>query len=82
MYADVLVYSNGSPNGLTVPRSAVITSTERKYLIVVRDGKTVNVDVRTGSANDKDIEIIGAVKAGEKVIANASDDIKEGTTLK
>jgi RND family efflux transporter MFP subunit len=82
MYADVLLYSKGDPNGLSVPRSAVITSTERKFIIVVRDGKTVRVDVRTGNANDSDIEIIGAVQPGEKVIANASDDIKDGTPVK
>jgi RND family efflux transporter MFP subunit len=81
MYADVLVYSKGDPNGLTVPRSAVITSTERKYVIAVRDGKTVKVDVRTGNATDKDIEIIGAVNPGEEVIVDASDDIKEGTSV-
>jgi RND family efflux transporter MFP subunit len=82
MYADVLVYSTGNPDALSVPRSAVVTSTERKYIIVVRDGKTVRVDVRTGNVGDKDIEITGAVNPGEEVISNASDDIKEGTVLK
>jgi membrane fusion protein, multidrug efflux system len=82
MYADVLVYSKGNPNGLTVPKSAVVTSTERKYVIVIRDGKTVKVNVTTGNANGNQVEIVGAVQPGEDVIANANDEIKDGVPIK
>jgi membrane fusion protein, multidrug efflux system len=82
MYADVLFYSKGNPNSLSVPKSAVVTSTERKYVVVVRDGRTVKVDVGTGNESNNKIEITGDVKPGEEVIANASDEIKEGITVK
>src|SRR5579863_2585521 len=82
MYADVLFYSKGNPYALSVPRTAVVTSTERKYVLVVRNGKTVMVDVRTGNENDRFIEVIGDLKAGEEVISNATDEIKEGITIK
>ncbi len=82
MYADVLFYSKGNPNALAVPKSAVVTSTERKYVIVVRDGRTVKIDVSTGNENDSQVEIIGDVKAGEEVIAGANDEIKQGITIK
>jgi membrane fusion protein (multidrug efflux system) len=78
MYADVLFDSRGNANALAVPISAVITSTERKYVIVVRNGRTVKVDVTTGNENNKEIEIIGDLQPGEEVIANADDEIKEG----
>ena len=82
MYADVLFDSKGNPNAVAVPKSAVITSTERKYVIVIRDGKTVKVDVSTGNESDSQVEIIGDVQPGEEVIANASDEIKSGITIK
>lgn len=82
MYADVLFDSKGNPNALAVPKSAVITSTERKYVIVVRDGKTVKVNVSTGNESSDKVEIVGDVAPGETVIANANDEIKEGTTIK
>jgi len=82
MYADVLFDSKGNPHALAVPKSAVITSTERKYVIVVRDGKTVKEDVTTGNESNNKIEILGNVKEGELVIANANDEIKEGLTIK
>jgi len=82
MYADVLFDSRGNPNALAVPKSAVITSTERKYVIVVRNGKTVKVNVSTGNENSDLVEIVGDVRPGEEVISNANDEIKEGITIK
>lgn len=82
MYADVLFDSKGLPNALSVPKSAVVTSTERKYVIVVRDGKTVKVDVTTGNQGDNRVEVVGALQAGEEVIANADDEIRQGITIK
>lgn len=81
MYADVLFDSKGNPDALAVPKSAVVTSTERKYVIAVRDGKTVKVDVSTGNTGDSKIEIMGALRPGEEVVANANDEIKEGTII-
>ena len=82
MYADVLFDSKGNPNALAVPRTAVVTSTERKYVILVRDGKTVRVDVATGNEGSSRIEVLGDLKPGDRVVANANDEIKEGVTLK
>jgi len=82
MYADVLFRSKGNPHALAVPKSAVVTSTERKYVIVIRDGKTVREDVTTGNESNNKIEILGNIKEGERVIANANDEIKEGIAVK
>jgi len=81
MYADVLFNSGGNPNALSVPKSAVIISTERKYVLVIRNNKTVKVDVTTGNEANGKTEIVGALQAGEQVIANADDEIKEGTVV-
>ncbi len=32
MYADLLIYSKGNASGFTIPKSGVVTSTERKYV--------------------------------------------------
>ena len=81
MYADVVLTSRGNPNALSVPKTAVVTTTERKYVIVVRDGRAIRIDVSTGNEAPDRVEIFGAVTAGEQVVANASDDIKDGAAL-
>jgi len=81
MYADVLLYSKGNAMSFIVPKSAVITSTERKYVLVIKDGKTVKVDVSTGNETADQIEIFGNLNKGEKIIINATDEIKEGVAV-
>jgi membrane fusion protein (multidrug efflux system) len=76
MYADVLLYSKGNLQALYVPRSAVVTSTERKYVLVMENGKPTKVDVTTGSQTADKIEVYGKLAAGDKVIINANDETK------
>jgi RND family efflux transporter MFP subunit len=78
MYADVLFDSKGTPGALSAPLNAVVISTERKYVIVVRNGKTMKIDVSTGNQSRGQVEIVGAVRTGDTVIAPANDEIKEG----
>lgn len=76
MFAELLIQLKGTPNALSVPKSAVISSTEEKYIIVIRNGKNIRVDVTTGNQNENRIEVFGSISAGEKIITNPSDDIK------
>jgi len=74
MYADVLFDSKGNPDAFTVPKTAVVTSTDRKYVIAIRTGKMVKVDVATGNESASQVEITGDLQPGEEVIAKANDE--------
>ncbi len=82
MYADVLFDSKGDPDAYTVPRSAVVTSTERKYIIAIRNGRTVRVDVATENESADKVEITGDLQSGEMIVTKASDDMQEGLAIK
>lgn len=81
MYADVLLHSTGNVQALYVPKTAVVTSTERRYVLAVRNGKTVKVDVTTGNTDASRTEIFGLLNAGEQVITNANDEIVENVPV-
>ncbi len=81
MYADVVLYSKGNANAFSVPKSAVVVSTERKYVLAIRNGRMVQTDVSTGNESADRIEVYGALQAGDKVIVNANDEIGEGPYL-
>jgi len=78
MYADVAIVSAGNPNSFAIPWSCIVTSTERKYVIVIRDGRTHRVDVTTANTSGLKAEVSGDLREGEKAILNASDEIKDG----
>lgn len=82
MYADVLFDSRGNTDAFTVPRSAVVTSTERKYVIAVQNGRATRVDVATGNESVDKVQISGDLQPGEKIVRKASDDVQEGLVIK
>lgn len=82
MYADVVLNDEGNKNSLIVPASAVIITTERKYVMAVINGKTVKVDVTTGTQTSNKVQIFGNIQAGDKVIKTLTEDIPEGIAIK
>jgi RND family efflux transporter MFP subunit len=68
---------------LIVPRTSVVTTTERTFVIRNLNGKAEWVDVRKGAAAEGDLlEITGSLKAGDTVVRRASDEIHEGTPIR
>jgi multidrug efflux pump subunit AcrA (membrane-fusion protein) len=78
MYAEVLLYPKGGTQAMHVPKTAVVTSTERKYVLVMKDNNISKVDVTTGNENGSSIEVYGALQPGDTVIVNADDQIQAG----
>ena len=76
MYADVIVESRGNPTAFVVPKSAVVISTERKYVIVTANGLRKKVDVLTKNESVDKIEVFGLLNLGDSVIIRATDEIK------
>ncbi|WP_208864815.1 efflux RND transporter periplasmic adaptor subunit [Mucilaginibacter gossypiicola] len=83
MFAEVSVPLPAGDSTFVVPKSAVATSTEKVFVIKVVDHKAVWVDVKKGLTNGDSIEIFGGdLKADDKLVKAASDEIRNGSTLK
>lgn len=82
MFAEVQWPARRSGPSLFVPRSAVATTTERTFVIRVRDGAAEWVDVRRGSVADNLLEVFGPLKAGEEVAIRGTDEIRHGTAVR
>ena len=79
MYADVVLFPKGNASGFSVPKSSVVTSTERKYVLAVRSGKITKVDVTAGLESGKMVEVFGNLQKSDSLITDANDEIKEGS---
>jgi RND family efflux transporter MFP subunit len=67
---------------LLVPKTAVVTTTERAFVIRSREGRAEWVDVRKGAADGDLIEVFGSLRAGDQVMRRGSDEVREGAALK
>jgi RND family efflux transporter MFP subunit len=66
---------------LFVPRTSVVTTTERTFVIRGRDGRAEWVDVKKSAAEGDLVEVIGNLKPGDRVVRRATDEIREGSPL-
>ena len=66
---------------LLVPSGSVGSTTDRTFVVRVRNGKTEWVDVRTGLASGTLVEVFGDLRVGDTVAARGTDEIKPGTEV-
>jgi RND family efflux transporter MFP subunit len=82
MYAAVTWLVQSRDAGLLVPKTSVVTTTERTFVVRNSGGRAEWVNVRKESVNGDWIQIIGPLHPGDLVVKRATDEIREGTTLK
>lgn len=81
MYAEVVwPVKRGTP-GLFVPTTAVVTTTEKVFVIRVKNGVAEWVSVTKGSKDGDWMEVRGNLSAGDIVVKRGSDEIREGQRL-
>jgi len=64
-----------------VPATAVVTTTERTFVIRVRGGKAEWVTVRKVAPRGEATEVSGALAPGETVLKRGTDEIRDGTPI-
>lgn len=70
---------------LLVPNSAIATTTERTFVIRLRDNVAEWVDVKRGISINQDgkdfVEVFGALAAGDTVAVRGTDELRAGTKV-
>ena len=75
MFASATIPIKSPKSSLFVPKSAVVSTAERTYVIRVVGGKTELVDVQKGDENAGQVQVFGALKAGDVVLKAGNEEI-------
>jgi multidrug efflux pump subunit AcrA (membrane-fusion protein) len=82
MYAQVDWPVRQRRHSLLAPLTAVVTTTERTFVVRVRGGRAEWVDVRKGQSVGDLVELISpALQEGDVLVRRASDEIRDGTPI-
>jgi membrane fusion protein (multidrug efflux system) len=82
MYADVNVPLPQTDSAFIVPKIAVVTSTEKVFVIRIKDGKAQWVNVQKGLEAGDNIEIYGKLNPGDQIVKAATEEIRDGSPIK
>jgi membrane fusion protein (multidrug efflux system) len=85
MFPEVSWPSRRLRPSLFVPPTAIATTTERTFVIRVRDGQVEWVDVKRGVAMSRSgadlIEVFGDLAPGDQIATRGADELRQGTRV-
>ena len=66
---------------LWAPKTSVVTTTERTFVIRAHSGQAEWVDVKKGVTEGDLVELTGNLKPGDMVVRRATDEIRDGAPI-
>lgn len=82
MYAEVNIPLPASDSTFVIPKTALVTSTERVFVIRVANQKAQWIDVKKGREAGDQVEIYGKLDENVQLVKIATDEIRNGSTVK
>ena len=67
---------------LFVPSGSVASTTDRTFVVRIRNGKTEWVDVKRGLTSGPLVEVFGDLRAGDEIAGRGTDEMRPGTEVR
>jgi membrane fusion protein (multidrug efflux system) len=74
--------ANDERDALVIPEEALTPEAEKQYVYVVADGRASRREVRIGGRRPGTVEIIAGLKAGERVIVEGTQKVRDGAAVR
>lgn len=81
MYPEVKWLVRRSQPSLLVPPTAIVTTTERTFVIRVKNGTAEWINVTRGARVGDLVEVFGALTDGDVLVRRGTDEIRAGTKI-
>jgi membrane fusion protein, multidrug efflux system len=81
MFTEVRWPIRRSTSTLFVPATAVVTTTENVFVLLVKENLVEWIPVRKGSKSGSMVEVFGALQSGDLVVLRGTDEIRPGTQI-
>lgn len=81
MVANVMIPLSTKDSTFILPKSAVVSSQERVFVIKVVNNKAEWVDVKKGREADGKVEVYGELNANDLIVKTGSEEIRDGSTV-
>lgn len=82
MFAEVNVPLPSRDSAFIVPKTAVVSSTEKVFVVKVVNHRAEWVDVKKGFQSGDLMEVYGELKTGDQVVKQATDEIRDGSVVR
>jgi RND family efflux transporter MFP subunit len=81
MVAEVNLALPAEDSTFIVPKTALVSSTEKVFVIKVSNNKAEWIDVKKGREANGKVEVYGSLKENDSIIIKATDEIRNGSVI-
>ena len=82
MVAEVTIPTSAIDSGFIVPKTAIVNSTERIFVIKISKGMAQWIDVKNGREAVGKVEVYGPLNLGDTLITVANEERRNGSAVK
>lgn len=82
MVAEVSIPLTSNVNAFIVPTAAVLNATTGIFVIAIHNKITIWKPVKTGRTSEGKTEVFGSLTIGDTLVANAGEEVRNGTAIK
>lgn len=82
MYAEVNIPLPAKDSTFVIPKTALVSSTERVFVIRVVNQQAEWIDVKKGRESNDKVEVYGNLHEGDIIIKTATDEIRNGSEIR
>ncbi|THU36018.1 efflux RND transporter periplasmic adaptor subunit [Niastella caeni] len=81
MVANVIIPLSTKDSTFILPKTAIVSSQERVFVIKVVNNKAEWVDVKKGRESDGKVEVFGELATGDLIIKQGNEEVRNGSTV-
>lgn len=83
MVAEVKLSLHSIDSTFVVPKTAVVSTSEKSYVIAVKDNKAKSVGIKKGRESGDNLEIFSdSLSVNDKLVKTASEELRNGTPIR
>lgn len=82
MYGSVRLTNNSSKTALSIPRKAMVGSSKKPQVFVIRDGKAKLVSFTAGTSDGEYIEVVDGLQKGDQIVVKGQVNLQDGSNVK
>jgi RND family efflux transporter MFP subunit len=82
MFGMAFFESKGTHDAMVIPRTALVGSIKDPSVFIVENDKALRRSIKVGAASEKTIEVLGGLKAGDKVVIAGQINLDDNTAVR
>ncbi|MCE3295113.1 MAG: hypothetical protein K0R65_827 [Crocinitomicaceae bacterium] len=82
MYGSVALTNNKSVSALAVPRKALVGSSKKPQVYVIRNGRAVLTSFTSGTSDGEFLEVISGIQESDRIVVKGQVNLQDNTKVK